>query len=144
MSLCIFGYSSKLQSTEAVLTSTNLRMSPFKKKAVKLEEDSLEATPKAELPACVLPNDENKLFDEDDDLGTSTIPDVSAASEEEKEMSLPGGWDHAIDTLFKLSTVHSDGRSLNQWVHYQNMASMEQIFQWDERQLAVGSFPPRT
>ena len=46
--------------------------------------------------------------------------------------------DHAIDTLFKLSTVYPDGKSLQKWVQYQNMDSMEQFFQWDERQLAVG------
>ena len=35
------------------------------------------------------------------------------------------------------STVHSDAKSLKQWVHYQTMDPMEQLFQWDERQLAV-------
>ena len=46
--------------------------------------------------------------------------------------------DHAIDNLFKLSTAHLDGKSLQMWVKYQNMDSMEQGFQWDERQVAVG------
>ena len=60
---------------------------------------------------------------------------------EAKEPSLIGVWDHAINTLFKLSTFHPDGKSLHQSVHYQDMDTTEQFYQWDERQLAVGSFP---
>ena len=32
-----------------------------------------------------LPNDESKLFDVDEDDGTSTIPDLSVPSEDEEE-----------------------------------------------------------
>ena len=63
-------------------------MSPSKKKAANPKEVSLEETPKTEVPKVELPNNDNKLFDEDDDLGTSTIPDLSIASEEEKETFL--------------------------------------------------------
>ena len=110
-------------------------MAPSKKKAVKPTEVSLETPPKTELPKVDLPKDENKLLDEDDELGTTTILDFSVASEEEKEITLTTIWDHAIDTLFKLSTVHPDGKSLQMWVKYQNMDSMEQFFQWDKDNL---------
>ena len=66
--------------------------------------------------------------------GTSTIPDLSVASEEEQE----------IDTLFKLSTVHPDGKSVKQWVHYQNMDSMEQFFNGMKGSWQKGSFAPLT
>ena len=103
----------------------------------KPKEVSLETPPKTELPKVELPKNENKLLDEDDELGTSTVPDLSVASEEEKEISLTTVWDHAIDTLFKLSTIHPDGRSVKKLVQQQNIDSIEQVFEWDERQLAV-------
>ena len=83
----------------------------------KPEEVSLEATPQAELPRVEppkieIPNHENKLFDEDDDQATSTIPDLSIEPEEQKDTSLTDILDHAIDTLFKPSAFHPDGRSL--------------------------------
>ena len=40
---------------------------------------------KEETPIVELPNNENKLFDEDDDVGTSTIPDLSQPSEDEED-----------------------------------------------------------
>ena len=40
---------------------------------------------KEETPNTELPYDENKLFNEEDDVGTSTICDLSAPSEEEEE-----------------------------------------------------------
>ena len=113
-------------------------MSPSKKKVAKPKEVSLEATSQAVTPKVELPNDENKLSDEDDDQATSSIPDLSMEPKETKEPYHIDVWDHAIDTLFKLSTFHPDGKSLHQWVHYQNMDTMEQFYQWDERQLAVG------
>ena len=54
--------------------SVNLRMAPSKKKVVKPKEVSLESSPKDELPKVELPKDENKLFDEDNDIGTSPLP----------------------------------------------------------------------
>ena len=74
---------------------------------------------------------ENKLFDEDDELGASTIADLSISSEEE-ETSLNNVWDHAIDTLFKLSTIHPDGNSLQSWVQYQKHRLHGTIFPWDQ------------
>ena len=46
-------------------------------KATKPKEVSLDSPPKTELPKVELPKDENKQFDEADELGTSTIPDLS-------------------------------------------------------------------
>ena len=47
-----------------------------------------------------LPNDENTLFDEDDDVGTSTIPDLSLPSEdEEEEVKFNNVWEYAIDLV---------------------------------------------
>ena len=59
-------------------------MAPSKKKAVQPKEVSLETPPKTELPKVELPKDENKFFDEEDELITSTIPDFFIASQEEK------------------------------------------------------------
>ena len=61
-------------------------MSPSKKKVAKPEEVSLEVTPQAVPPKVELPNDENKLFGEDDDQATSCIPDLSMEPEEAKDM----------------------------------------------------------
>ena len=77
-------------------------MSPSKKKLVKPKVVSLDSPPKEELPKVELPNDENKLFDVDDDVGTSALPALSVASEDvEEEVMSNNVWDHAIDTLFK-------------------------------------------
>ena len=52
---------------------------------------------------------ENKLFDEDDDVGTSTSPDLSLPSEdEEEEVKSNNVWEYAIDVLFKLSPLHPE------------------------------------
>ena len=102
-------------------------MSPSKMKVRKPKEVFSKATPQAVTPKVEHPNDGNKLFDEDDDHGTSTIPDLSTEPKEVKEPSLIGVWDHAIDTIFKLSTFYPDGKSWHQWVHYQTMDTMEQF-----------------
>ena len=57
-------------------------MKSSKKKLLKPKEVSLDPSIKVETPIVELPNDENKLFDEDDDVGTSTIPDLSLPSED--------------------------------------------------------------
>ena len=93
----------------------------------KPKEVSLESTPQAVAPKIELPNNENKFFNEDDDQATSSIPELSTEPEEAKEPSLIGVWDHAIDTLFKLSTFHPDDKNLHQSVHYQTMDTMEQF-----------------
>ena len=60
-----------------------------------------------ETPNIGLPNDENKLFDVDDDVGTSTIAGLSVPSEVEEEAVKPNNvWEHAIDIIFKLSPLH--------------------------------------
>ena len=48
---------------------------------------------------------------------------------------------HAIDTLFKLSTAHVDGKSLKEWVQHKDMDTMEQFYNWEERYLAKGELP---
>ena len=59
---------------------------------------------KEETPNIELPNDENKLFDGDDDVGTSTIADLSVPSEdEEEEVKSNNVWEHAMDIIFKFS-----------------------------------------
>ena len=59
-------------------------------------------------------------------------------SRNQKEPSLNGVWDHAIDALFKQSTFHPESKSLHKWAHCQTMNTMEQFYQWDKRQLAIG------
>ena len=63
-----------------------------------------------------LSNDERKLFDEDDDVGTSTIPDLSLPSEdEEEEVKSNNVWEDAIDVLFKLLPLHPEGKCLKNY-----------------------------
>ena len=81
------------------------------------------------------------MFDIDDDVGTSTSPDVSVPSEEEEVISnniWEHVWEHAINIWFKLSPLHPDGRSLRKWVKHQNMDDIEQLYQWDEKYLSIG------
>ena len=62
-------------------------------------------------------------------MGTSTIPDFSVASEEEKETALTTVWDHAIGILFKLSTFHPGGKdlkcglSIKLWIPWNNSSN---------------------
>ena len=76
--------------------SANLRMSPSKKKVAKPTEVSLVSSPKVELkdelPKDELPKDENKLFDEDDNIGTSTLSGLSITSEEKDKPSIRLRW----------------------------------------------------
>ena len=116
-------------------------MPPSKKKVLKPKEASLDLPPKEETPNIQLPNHENKLFDVHDDVGTSTIADLSVPSEaEEGEVKSHNVWEHAIDILFKLSPLHPDGKSLRKWVKHQNMDDMEQFYQWDEKYLQLENF----
>ena len=57
-------------------------MTPSKKKSLRPKEVSFDPSLKVETPTIELPN---KLFDEEDDVGTSTIPDLSLPSEDEEE-----------------------------------------------------------
>ena len=82
-------------------------MTPSKKKILKPKEVSLDPSIKLETPTVELPNNENKLFDEDDDVGISTITDHSLPSEdEEEEVKSNNIWEYAIDVLFKLSPLY--------------------------------------
>ena len=99
-----------------------------------MDSPSKEETPKIELL-----NDENKLFDIDDNVGTSTTADLSVPSEdEEEEIKCNNVWEHAIDIIFKLSPLHTDGKRLRKWVKHQNMDDMGHFYQWDEKHLAIG------
>ena len=85
----------------------------------------MDSPPKEEIPIIGLPNDENKLFDVDDDVGTSTIADLSVLSEEEEEeVKSKNIWEYGIDILFKLSSLHPDPKCLRKWVKHQNMDDM--------------------
>ena len=88
-------------------------MPQSKKKLLKPKEVSLDSPHKEEAPNIELPNDENKLFDVDDNVGTSTIADLSVPSEDEEEEVISNNvWEHAIDILIKLFPLHPDGKSL--------------------------------
>ena len=114
-------------------------MTPSKKKLFKPKEVSLDPSIKVETPIIELPNAENKLFDEEDAVGTSTIPDLFLPSEdEEEEVKSNNVREYAIDLLFKLSALHAEGKSLQNWVKYQGMESMEQFYQWNENDITIG------
>ena len=99
----------------------------------------MESSLKDEAPNIELPNDENKFFDVDDNVGTFTIPDLSVPSEDEEEaVNSNNVCKHAIDILFKLSPLHPDGKSLRKWVKHQNIDDMEMFYQWDEKYLSIG------
>ena len=111
-------------------------MTPSKKKLPKPKEVSLDPSIKDETPIIELPNDESKLFDKEDDVGTSAIPDLSLPSEDEEENIKSNVWEYTIDVLFKLSPLHPEGNSLRKWVKYQDMETMEQFYQWNENGVA--------
>ena len=113
-------------------------MPPYKKKLLKPKEVALESSFKDEAPNIELPNDENRVFDVDDDVGASTIPDLSVPSENEEEVSSNNVWEHAIDILFKLSPLHPEGKSLRKWVKHQNTDDME-MFKWDKKYFSIGA-----
>ena len=114
-------------------------MPPCKKKLIKPKENSLDSPLNEEAPNIELPNDENKLFDVDADVGTSTIPDLSVPSEDEEEEVISNNiWEYAIDILFKLSPLHPDGKSLRKGVKHQTMDDIELFYQWDEKYLSIG------
>ena len=100
-----------------------------------METSNKEDTPKLEIP-----NDENKLFDEEDDVGNSTIPDLSLPSEDkEEELKLNGVWEYAINDLFQLSPVHAEGKSLRNWVKFQEMNTIVQFYEWVEQDVTTGA-----
>ena len=67
---------------------------------------------KVKTPITELPNDENILFDEEDDVGTSTISDLSLPNEDEEEgVQFNKVWEHTINVRFKLSPLMLKGKS---------------------------------
>ena len=63
----------------------------------------MDSSIKVETPIVKLPNDENTLFDEEDDVGTSTIHDLSLPSEDvEEEVKSNNVWEYTIDVLCDL------------------------------------------
>ena len=71
-----------------------------------------------------------KQLELDDDVGTSTIADLSVPSEDEEEECISNNvQEDAIDILFKLSLFHPNGKKLIRWVKHQNMDDMEQFYQ---------------
>ena len=114
-------------------------MQPFKKNLLKPKEVSLDSPLMEETPNIVLPNDENKIFHVDDDMGTSTIPDLPMPSEDdEEEVKSINVWEHTIDILYNLSPLRPDAKSLRKLVNHQNMDDMERFYLWDEKCLAIG------
>ena len=82
---------------------------------------------KVETPIIELPHNEN---DEEDDVGTPTIPDLSLPSQdEEEEVKSNTVGEYAINDLFKLSSLHAEGKCLRKWVKHQEMENIEQFFQ---------------
>ena len=99
----------------------------------------MDSSLKEETPIVELINDENKFFDvDDDDVETSTIPDLSLPSEDDKEeVKSNYVWEYAIVVLFKLSPLHPEGKCLRKWVKHQDMENMEQVFQWNENEITI-------
>ena len=99
----------------------------------------MDSSLKEETPIVELPNNENKLFDIDDNVGPSTIPDLSLPTEdEEEEFKSDNVWEYAIDVLFKLSPLHPEGRCLRKWVKHQDMENMESFSQLNENWITIG------
>ena len=100
---------------------------------VKPKEVSFDSHFNKETPNIELPTDGNKLFDVDDDVGTSTISDLSVPSEEEEEVKPNNVWEHAIDILFRFSPLYPDWKILRKWFKHQTMDDMESFQQWNEK-----------
>ena len=114
-------------------------MRPSKKNLLKPKEASLDPSIKVETHIIELPKDENKLFDEEDDVGASIVPDLSLPSEDEEEELKPNNvWEYAIDVLFKLSRLHPEEKSLRKWVKYQDIETKEHFHQWNKNDITIG------
>ena len=100
-------------------------MTPSNKKLLKPKEVSLDPSLKEKTPIVELTNNENKLFDVDDDVGTSTITDLSLPSEDEEGVKPNNVKEYAIYVLFKLSPLHPEGKCLRKRVKHQDMENME-------------------
>ena len=58
--------------------------------------------------------------------------------EEEEEVKSNYAWEYAIDTLFKLSPLHPEGKCFSKWVKHQEMENMKQFFEWNENWISIG------
>ena len=100
-------------------------MTPSKKKLLRPKEVSLDPSIKEETHNIELPNDENKLFDEEDDVGTSTIPDLSLPSEDEEEEVIISNivWEYALmsysNCLLKQKALEN-GSNIKIWIPWNN------------------------
>ena len=113
-------------------------MTPSKRKSLKPKEVSLETSNKEDTPKLELPNDDNKLFDEEDDFGNSTIPDLSLPSEDEEDRNIPSSvWEYAINDLFQLFPHHAERKNLRNWVKFQPMKNMETFYEWNEQDITI-------
>ena len=87
-------------------------MTPSKRKSLRPKEVSWDPSIKEETPIIELPNDK-KMFDVENDVGTSTIPDFSLPSEDkEEEVKSNNVWEYAIDVLFKLSLENGSNTNI--------------------------------
>ena len=72
-------------------------------------------------------------------MGASTIPHLSLPSEDEEEEAKSNHiWEYAINDLFKLSSLHAEGKSLRKCVKTQDMENIEHFFQWNEVNITLG------
>ena len=79
------------------------------------------------------------MFDEEDDVGTSTIPYLSLPSEdEEEEVKANNVWEYAIDVLFKLSPLHTEGKRPQKVGQISRNKTKEQFYQWNENDISIG------
>ena len=62
----------------------------IQKEVTQAQRGLLDPSIKVETPIMELPNDENKLFDQEDDVGASTIPDLSLPSEDKSSQTMSG------------------------------------------------------
>ena len=100
----------------------------------------MDPSTKVETPIIELPHDENKLFDEEDDVGTSTIPDLSLPSEDEEEEIMSSNvCKYTIDVLFKLSPLHAEGKSLRKWVKHQDTDNTQSVCREFESHMSASS-----
>ena len=89
-------------------------MSPSKKKLLKPKKVSLKSSLKVETPIVELPNNENNLFDLDNEVGTSTSPDLSLPSEEEEEEVKSMSYLNFLHTILK-ENVSENGSNIKTW-----------------------------
>ena len=114
-------------------------MTPSKKKLLKPKEVSLDPSLKMETPIDELPNDQNKLFDEKMMLGHLPFLTFHYPVKMRKKKPNPMMFRNMLlIPYFKLSPLHPEGKGLRKWVQYQDIETMEKIFQWNENEITLG------